>query len=197
MSHFTSDRERRLWFWALAVVVAIYSTLGLAGTLADVLRNQNLLGVSFALGFLMVILAVVGSALKRRAGRREMWVLLGVTAVYVMVLVRMGVTAEERTHLFEYGVVAVLIHQALTERRRNGRTVPMPAVLTVAVTALLGWIDEGIQGTLPNRVYDIRDVGVNALAGLMAVAASLGIARARRWDLFSRGSSADPGAADR
>ena len=26
-SLFTSNRERRLWFWALAVVVAIWSTL--------------------------------------------------------------------------------------------------------------------------------------------------------------------------
>ena len=34
-SPFTSDRERRLWSWVLAVIVAIYSTLGLAGTLAE------------------------------------------------------------------------------------------------------------------------------------------------------------------
>ena len=41
MSLFTSDRERRLWLWTLAVVVAIYSTLGLAGTLAGALREQG------------------------------------------------------------------------------------------------------------------------------------------------------------
>jgi len=50
----------------------------------------------------------------------------------------------------------------------------------VAVTAILGWLDEGIQAILPNRVYDVRDVGFNALAGLMAIAASLGLAWARR-----------------
>ena len=46
-SLFTSDRERRLWCWALAVVVAIYSTLGLAGTLAEVLRENNLMRAAF------------------------------------------------------------------------------------------------------------------------------------------------------
>ena len=184
MFHFTSDRERRLWFWALAVLVAIYSTLGLAGTLAEVLRERNLLDASFVLAFLLVVTAIVGSALKRRPGRREIWVALGVMAVYGMVVVRMGIGSEERTHLFEYGLLAVLVHQALTERGRNNRRVPIPAVLTVAVTALLGWLDEGIQALLPNRVYDIRDVGVNALAGLMAIAASVILARARRWHIF-------------
>lgn len=188
MSHFTSDRERRLWFWALAVVVAIYSTLGLAGTLAEVLRERNLLDASFTLAFLLVVAAIVGSALKRRPGRREIWVALGVTAVFGMVVVRMGIGPEERTHLFEYGLLAVLVHQALTERVRNGRRVPIPAILTIAVTALLGWVDEGIQAILPNRLYDIRDVGVNALAGLMAIVASVVLARARQWDIFRRRS---------
>ena len=42
LSAFTSERERRLWAWTLAVVVAIYSTLGLARTLAAVLAEWNL-----------------------------------------------------------------------------------------------------------------------------------------------------------
>lgn len=91
MSCFTSDRERRLWFWALAVVVAIYSTVGLAGKLAEVLRDRGLLDASFALAFLLVIGAIAGSALKRRPGRREIWVAIGITAVFGMVVVRMGI----------------------------------------------------------------------------------------------------------
>ena len=175
---FTSAREQRLWLWLLAVVAAIYATLGLAGTLARVLSESYLLAVSFAAGFALVLAAIAASALGRRPGRAERWVGIGVAAVYGMVLVRMGVA--ERTHLFEYGLVAVLLHHALIERRCNGRRVPLPAVVAVAVTALLGWIDEGIQALLPNRVYDLRDVGTNALAGLMAVVASLALASARR-----------------
>ena len=51
---------------------------------------------------------------------------------------------------------------------------PLPA-------ALLGLLDEGIQAILPNRFFDLRDVRFNALAGLMAIPASLALARARRW----------------
>ena len=183
MAYFTSERERRLWFWALAVLTAIYATLPFAGALAAVLRARALLNASFALAFLLVIAAVAGSALRRRPGKREIWVALGLTAVCGMVVVRMGIGPEERTHLFEYGLLAVLIHQALTERAQHGRPVPFKATLAVAATALLGWIDEGIQSLLPNRVYDLRDVGINALAGLMAIAGSLALARARRWDI--------------
>lgn len=35
------------------------------------------------------------------------------------------------------------------------------------MTALFGLLDEGIQAMLPNRVFDVRDVFFNALAGFM------------------------------
>ena len=70
-SLFTSDRERRLWFCSLAVLVAIYSTLGLAGTLAEVLRENNLMRASFFFLMFLTMATIVGSGLKRRPGRRE------------------------------------------------------------------------------------------------------------------------------
>lgn len=106
---------------------------------------------------------------------------VGVIAVCGMVVVRMGIAPLGRTHLFEYGLLAVLIYEALVERKRHDRSVPAPAVSAVLITALLGWIDEGVQAFLPNRVYDLRDVGVNALAGLVATMARIALAWARRW----------------
>ena len=95
-----------------------------------------------------------------------------------MAVLRMGGSLEERTHLFEYGIVAVLIYQALGERAQNGRRVPVPAALALVVTALLGWLDEGIQALLPSRVYDNFDVLSNAIAALIAIVANLVVARA-------------------
>ncbi|MDE2752303.1 MAG: VanZ family protein [Gemmatimonadota bacterium] len=170
---FTSRRERRLWLCAVAVVVAIYSTLGLAGSLAETLREHNLLPAAVLVLMLATVAAIVGSGLKRRPGRREIWVALGVTAVYSMAVVRMGGTMEERTHLFEYGIVAVLIYQALSERAQNGRRVPAPAVLALVAAALLGWLDEGIQALIPNRVYDNFDVVRNSVAAAIGIAGSV------------------------
>ena len=182
MSFFSSDRERRLWIWTLAVVLAIYASLAFPGRLAEVLRARDLFGAVVVTGFVVMLAAVAGLALKRRPAWREVWVALGVVAVYAMALGRIGI-AEERGHLFEYGLVAVLIHQALSERVRRGRRVRAPAALAVVATALLGWLDEGIQWFLPHRVYDLRDVGFNALAALMAIHASHPLAwpRAGKW----------------
>lgn len=80
---------------------------------------------------------------KNRPGWSEIGVGLGVAAVYLWALARIP-HPEERTHLIEYGIVAVFIYMALSERRRNGRRVPAPALTAVVVTAVLGWIDEGI-----------------------------------------------------
>ncbi|MBD3163162.1 MAG: VanZ family protein [Candidatus Latescibacteria bacterium] len=180
MVRFTSARERRLWYWVLAVLVAIYSTVGLAGTVAQALQGQGLLGVAFGLAFLVVAMAVAGIALHRRPKAVEVWVAIAVVTVYAMIIVRMGVGPVERTHLFEYGLLAVLIHQALLERRRNEASVRGPALLAIVTTALLGWGDEGLQAMLPNRVYDLRDVGINALAGVVATTASATLAWAAR-----------------
>ncbi len=178
---FTSAREKRLWIWALIVVVAIYSTLGLAGTLVDELQDRELLdSLSFA-GFLVLVAVFAASGLLRRPGWRDVWVLIGAAAVYGLVVIRMGIDAVERTHLFEYGLVAVLVHQALIERSRLDDRVRTPAVMAVVITALVGLLDESIQAALPNRYFDLRDIAFNSLAALMAVATSAALAWGHRW----------------
>ena len=82
---------------------------------------------------------------------------------------------EERTHLFEYGIVAVLIYQALSERAGNGRRVPAPALLALVATVALGWVDEGLQALIPNRVYDNFDVVRNTVAALIGIGGSVAV----------------------
>ena len=180
MRFFSSDRERRLWIWTLVVVVAIYSTLGLATTLAATLHDNGLLGVGcFILGCLLVLATVVTQGLTTRPGRTEIAVALGVAAAYLLVFVRMAVPTE-RSHLVEYGVVAVFVYEALTERASQGRRVPAPAVLAFVGTSLIGVIDECIQFVLPGRVFEWTDMLFNVLAASMAVAASAALGWARR-----------------
>jgi len=178
MRLFTSKRERRLWLWTLVAVGAIYATLGLAAILVDELLERDLFGGVFFVAFLLIGVAILTHGLKVRPGGLEIGLALGVVAVYLMVFARLGIA--ERTHLFEYGVVAVFIYEALTERASHGRRVPAPALLAIGATALLGAFDEGIQALLPSRVFDPIDIAFNALAGLMAVLASIALAWARR-----------------
>ena len=77
MPLFPSDRERRLWILTLAVIVAIFSTLGLAATLAGAVGDRGLIDDFFFCCFLLVLAAVMAvsasAALgwaRRRVGSR-------------------------------------------------------------------------------------------------------------------------------
>lgn len=177
-SAFTSQRERRLWGWALASVAAIYSTLGLARTLAGMLGESGLGPSLFVLSCLLILAAVVAQGLKTRAGRGEVGIALGITALYLLVFARMSIPAE-RSHLIEYGVVALFVHEALAERASQGQHVPAPALLAVLLTVPVGVVDECIQLFLPSRVFDPVDMLFNALAAVMAVTSRSALAWAR------------------
>lgn len=188
MSFFSSRRERRLWLWVLAVMVAIYATLGLAQQWAAALEERGLLDFTvglFLLCMLLVGLTVLTQGLRVRPGGAEVAVFIGVATAYLLVLTRMTVPTE-RSHLIEYSIIGVLIYEALTERKRRGRRVPLPPVLAVLITVALGALDEGIQWLLPNRVFDPVDILFNTLAGTMAVAASVALTWARRRTALQR-----------
>ncbi len=191
MSLFSSNRERRLWIWTAVVVAAIYSTLGLARSLVEHLGNDFVSVWLFLLGCLLVLLTVVTQGLKVRPGGAEIAVALGVAAAYLLILVRMSVPTE-RSHLVEYGVVAVFIHEALRERKRQGRRVPVPALLAIVAASLVGAVDEGIQKLIPSRVFDPVDILFNVLAAVMAVTASVALRRARRWGASLVGPAMGP-----
>ncbi|KAA3640934.1 MAG: VanZ family protein [Armatimonadetes bacterium] len=175
---FTSDRERRLWLSLLIVVVAIYSTLGFAGSLAGSMRSQDMNALTFVVGVLLVVVAVTTQMLGN-VSRWELFITAGVAAVLVLVVTRLT-SPVERSHLVEYAVVATLLYGALSERRRNGRHVPNPAVVAVAITILIGTVDELVQIVVPNRVFDPIDIGFNAGAAVMAVAAGTVLAWNKR-----------------
>jgi VanZ family protein len=87
---------------------------------------------------------------------------------------------EERLHFLEYGALAGFVEAALRERWQvatDGSRSAAATTLAAVTTALLGWLDEGIQLLVPTRVYDWRDVGFNAAGGALLLA----LANLRRW----------------
>lgn len=174
---FSSRRERRIWAWTALLVIAIYSTLGLASTLSGILYNQTISAILFLSCMVLVGLTVLTQGLRTRPGGVEIGVGLGIGVVYLMAVFRLAI--PERSHLIEYSVVAVFIYEALIERASHGRRVPVPALLTVLATSLVGAIDESIQLFIPNRHFDWNDILFNFLAALLAAVSMvmLGIAR--------------------
>ena len=175
--------------WSGALVLSIYATLGLASTLSAKLNNQNLAAIVFLSAMALVGLTVLTQGLKVRPGGVEIGVGLGVAVVYLMVFLRL--TIPERSHLIEYGVVAVFVYEALTERARGDRWVPIPALFAILITSVVGAIDECIQLFLPSRHFDWTDILFNFLASLMAVVALVTLGWARRVTMRFRQNSSE------
>ena len=175
---FVSKRERRLWTLMLAIVLVIYATLGVVVNLLQFLEDSMWGSGIFILGCCMLLLAVVTQGLKRFPGWKEMIAGLVMGGMYAGTLMYIE-HSEERIHVIMYGVVALLIYSALLERASHDRRVPFHAILVIAAIAVIGSIDELIQLTLPNRVFDLVDILYNILASVMAVSLNASLRWAR------------------
>lgn len=169
MQIFNSKREKRLWLWALVVLLAIFSTLFAGRPLADLFANQDAQAVIFLLGMLLVGSAMLIHALKTKPDKFEVAVWVGITAVYIMFILRLGL--PERSHLIEYSVLAILIHKALKERI-NSEGIMKPALLALIITFLIGVLDECLQLFIPDRHFDPTDIVFNGIAVSMAIGSS-------------------------
>ncbi len=168
----TLTRRARLALPALLLV--IYSTLSVARRVTEAVREANLLRASVSVAFAAAVVTALVLVFKD-PGRRTGRVVAGLAAVlaaYTAVVWPMQ-SPEEKLHFLEYGAVAVLAFWAGPVRSSGLVRLSFAALFTLAA----GWLDEGIQALLPNRYYDLRDVGFNALAGVMALA-SLALIRA-------------------
>ncbi len=157
----------------LAIVMAIYATLGFTPAISGVLRENGLLELAFAAGAGLVALVVVIHGLKSNGA--GVVFLLSVLAVYLLVLVRIE-SPEERTHIVEYGVLAILLFEAFAERAKNDRYALTPSFSAIILASAIGVADELIQAWLPNRVFDLRDIAFNILASALAVLSSMTLA---------------------
>jgi VanZ family protein len=70
---------------------------------------------------------------------------------------------EEQVHFIEYGILSALIYIALTHDVDNKSIYFISAIIVF----VFGTIDEVIQWALPNRCFDIRDLVMNGMAGIL------------------------------
>ncbi|MDL1958603.1 MAG: VanZ family protein [Deltaproteobacteria bacterium] len=153
---------RGRWRWVLlcAYIFLIYSTLGLVKSWSEILSKhgliQNITRLTVALFvFLSIAWGWQDASGKQRLGRVGIGILLVAGALLVNF-------PEERIHLVEYGLIGLMLGWALAGISRWPEWWPLGVVLVWMV----GLGDELIQAVLPNRVYDVRDIVLNGLAGM-------------------------------
>ena len=148
--------ERYYWRCSTAVVACIFSTLLLGHPLRQWWDHQD----GHALAFLLAMALIGGCVLLggfKLVDRWELWaVRLGLSGVLVMFFLRLSLT--ERSHIIEYSVLTYCVYQALTIRYDQKWTPFQIGLSTFLVCTLLGFLDEGIQTLLPQRIGSWEDI---------------------------------------
>ena len=152
------------WGIVTFYVLLIYTTLGVVRSLSSFFESAGLLtGVTVVMGFLFTTLLLL---VKRPPLGSKSYLLRCLILIVILVWGRHMEFVVERVHLVEYSFLGILCAWALDG---SGHW-PTRWPLAVGLVILIGYGDEGIQWLLPNRVYDLRDVIINALAGALGVA---------------------------
>lgn len=178
MTLFSSKKEKRLWQYALMCWMVILSLLFLGNPLLELLSDQNLQAGFFVFGMILVIITVILHAFRQNSKKLSIILWLSLLTLFSMFLLRLGL--PERSHLIEYSILAVLIHEALLERQKKVDPRWKTALMAMALTSALGIIDETLQLMVPDRFFDINDIFFNSFAAIFAVGSSFIVDFVRR-----------------
>jgi len=165
------------WLWLTLCTLAIFLIVPLARTIQKFVSAQwgrSLFGYSVlaatGAGFLCLVCFLV-FRLKIRAPSNYLW-LTAVACLYVYFTLKLWRVPEEAVHFLEYGLLGFFLFRALSLSIRD-KSIYLIAFLS---GSLVGIFDEILQWMIPNRYWDFRDAGLNALGvGLFEVAVWKGI----------------------
>jgi hypothetical protein len=135
----------------------------------------------------LIILSLILTHIIRNHGRygtgQYLWFFL-ISGFYGLVIYIVRIP-EGQVYFIEYGILSALIYIALTHDINNKYIY----FVSAAVVFAFGTIDEVIQWILPNRVFDIRDIVINGVAGVLVQLLVAKVISKRRTILVSSANS--------
>lgn len=168
------------WGIVIGYTLFIYATLGamprIWGTLLRYTNGRIDYGGGIAVAIGAVV--VVGLLVRRQAGWQTYLLLIPLCFSYIYLLLALNTSPAERFHLAEYGLLSLALYHAL----RIDRGVAAACLIGWGLATAAGAIDETIQWALPNRVFEWKDIGLNALSSGLGVAIVAVVLRAGSTD---------------
>lgn len=149
------------WSRAIGYVLFIYLTLNVMPLPLATLRAHGVLrlclAILFSICFLISLLFLIRT---KTLTFSKLAMLILIFSFYGFMGPRIG-TPEERVHFFEYGLVGILFVQALRHHIKSARLIFLASLISGSI---VGWLDEIIQGFLPRRHYDPKDIALNVVS---------------------------------
>jgi len=155
-------------------LLCLYSTLGIVRPVAEYLRTAGILLPTVFLLFTVFAPAALFWRYKQ-INRNQFLVRIILLLILVCLAALISALPEERLHFLTYGVAGWFICWSLEESITASASSKQHRMTThwllpCLLVWLAGGIDELIQWRLPSRVYDIRDILFNSIAGTAGVA---------------------------
>jgi hypothetical protein len=146
----------------VAYLLCLYATLGVVRPLAEYLREKSLLRLTVLALFTLTFPAIL---CWRAAvvGRKQMLRRIGLIVLLVVAAFFLTKTPEEQLHFFTYGLFGWLLAWSFEDK-------PVCLFQSLLLIWLAGTGDELIQALLPSRVFDLRDILFNGIAGTAGIA---------------------------
>ncbi len=170
-------KESTAWLHAGAWLISVYLTIPLARSFQKILAAYGsrsiLLWITY-LGFATAAGWLVQAAIRHRWRPRpgQLLVLAAIGSLLSWLTWSLRTNPEEAFHFIQYGVLSLLLFRALSHRIQD----PSIYVAATLIGSAAGIFDELIQWVVPQRFFDYRDIGINALAvGLVQLALAAGI----------------------
>ncbi|MBN1274465.1 MAG: VanZ family protein [Candidatus Aminicenantes bacterium] len=165
------------WLWVAVCIAAVYLIVPLARTIRQFVSERwgrALFGyavLSVTAVSLVAVITLLFFRLKVRRMSQYIWLGL-VAAAYFYFTLRLKDAPEEAIHFLEYGLLGFFLFRAISLTVKD-KTIYLDGLF---IGAIVGFFDEVIQWMIPDRYWDLRDVGLNALAvGLFQLALWKGI----------------------
>lgn len=163
---------RRIIWWAgiAAYLAIVYSTLQVAPAIWDKI-NGLLDGKAVGIFYLIAGIAVIAVVFYLEEVRHKRsalnYLIFFVLAGLFFFLAVSAKFPAEKIHMAEYGLLSVLFYNAL--KIELDRYDPKLYIIASVLCVFSGLVDEVLQGILPNRVFDWKDVGLNAAGGIITL----------------------------
>jgi len=173
----TRWKKRLAWLWVGLCTLSIFLIIPIARVIQKFVSDH--FGLKFFIYFVIgvagtVFFILIGRAffrLKIRIVSQYIWLILCAGTYIYMTLDRWS-SPVEAAHFLEYGLLGYLLFKAFRF------SIPDKSIYFISFFAgsIVGIADEILQWMIPNRYWDIRDVGFNAFAvGLFQVTLWKGI----------------------
>ena len=161
------EAEWLSWVYAGLLALLIFFTVPFARAVQEIVSNS--LGREFflyavALAGIAAAYTAYSNLRKRCLGSSSYFWLLGVGAAFSLYSYSLRKSPEEAMHFVEYGALSVLVYRALVHRVRDYSIF----VTATIIVGTVGIVDEAIQWITPSRVWDLRDIWINFVAGGLA-----------------------------